>query len=105
MLLGYLKTRQTLHVVQAPAFCRPLELQSTKAKRISLYDFYCIDMSSAVANEITKGFQELQEKCKKYFPKVDPLLINSLLMHQLVNPSEEPIFMVEVFTKRGLNVG
>lgn len=57
----------------------------------------------SAANEIKKEFQELQEKCKKYFPKVDPLLMNSLLLHKMENPAEDPIFTLEVFTKPGLD--
>jgi hypothetical protein len=57
----------------------------------------------SAVNEIKKGFQELQEMCKKYFPKVDPMLINSILLHKMENPSEDPIFTVEVFTKPGLD--
>jgi hypothetical protein len=71
------------------------------AKKTSSQDFYYSIMSAV--NEIQKGFQELQEKYRKYFPKADPMLINSILLHKMENPSEDPIFMVEVFTKPGLD--
>lgn len=57
----------------------------------------------SAVDETKRAFKELQEKYKKYFPKVNLALINSLLMHQMEKPSEEPIFMVEVFTKPGLD--
>ncbi|AIC15661.1 carboxypeptidase-like regulatory domain-containing protein [Nitrososphaera viennensis] len=54
--------------------------------------------------EIRGQFAELQKKYKEYLPKVDPELIDELLLRQLENPSNpDPIFMVEVFTKPGLD--
>jgi hypothetical protein len=53
--------------------------------------------------EISNQFKELQEKYKEYLPKVDPALINDLLLHQMENPSVTPLYMVEIFTKPGTN--
>jgi hypothetical protein len=54
--------------------------------------------------EISNRFRELQEKYKEYLPKVDPALINDLLLHQMENPSVTPLYMVEIFTKHGTNL-
>jgi hypothetical protein len=53
--------------------------------------------------EIGNRFKELQEKYKKYLPRVDPELINDLLLRQMENPSVTPLYMVEIFTKPGTN--
>lgn len=54
-------------------------------------------------SEIRSQFGELQKMYHEQLPKVDPGLIHDLLLHRMENPSIDPIFMVEVFTKRGLN--
>ncbi len=51
--------------------------------------------------EINNQFRELQEKYNLYLPKVDPALINDLLLRQMENPSVIPLFMVELFIKPG----
>lgn len=56
-----------------------------------------------VANEIEGQFAELQKKYREYLPKVDPALVDDLLLHQMENPSVEPMYMLEVFTKPGLD--
>jgi hypothetical protein len=67
--------------------------------RISLYRAAIhIIMSQLI--EISNRFRELQEKYKEYLPKVDPALINDLLLHQMENPSVTPLYMVEIFTKQ-----
>jgi hypothetical protein len=53
--------------------------------------------------EIKDQFLELQKKYQKHLPKVDPELIDDLLLRQIENPRVTPIYMVEVFTKPGLN--
>jgi hypothetical protein len=53
--------------------------------------------------EIKDQFLELQKRYQKYLPKVDPELIDDLLLRQMENPGVTPIYMVEVFTKPGLN--
>lgn len=53
--------------------------------------------------EIKDQFLELQKKYRQYLPKVDPALIDDLLLRQVENPNVVPMYMVEVFTKPGLN--
>lgn len=52
---------------------------------------------------IKEQFEELQRGYREYLPKVDPVLINDLLLRQKENPHITPMYMVEVFTKPGLN--
>src|ERR687895_2630502 len=60
-------------------------------------------MSSTEMLEIKDQFLELQKKYQKYLPKVDPELIDDLLLRQMENPGVTPIYMVEAFTKPGLD--
>src|SRR5919106_398276 len=53
--------------------------------------------------EIKDQFLELQRKYQQYLPKVDPDLIDDLLLRQMENPRVAPMYMIEVFTKPGLN--
>lgn len=53
--------------------------------------------------EIKDQFLELQKKYRQYLPKVDPALIDDLLLRQVENPNVVPMYMVEVFTRSGLN--
>jgi hypothetical protein len=53
--------------------------------------------------EIRDQFLELQKKYRQYLPKVDPALIDDLLLRQVENPNVVPMYMVEVFTRPGLN--
>lgn len=59
-------------------------------------------MSSAML-EIKDQFLELQKNYQKHLPKVDPELIDDLLLRQIENPRVVPMYMIEVFTKPGLN--
>lgn len=59
-------------------------------------------MSQEVA-EIKDQFRRLQEKYEQYLPKVDPGLVHDLLLRQLENPRVAPIYMLEVFTKPGVD--
>lgn len=54
--------------------------------------------------EIKDRFLELQQKYRQHLPKVDPALIDDLLLRQMENPNVVPIYMVEVFTRPGLDV-
>jgi hypothetical protein len=54
-------------------------------------------------DELKDQFEELQKKYRQYLPKVDPALIDDLLLRQMENPHVTPMYMVEVFTKPGLN--
>jgi len=53
--------------------------------------------------EIKNQFEELQKKYQDYLPKVDPDLIYDLLVRQREDPLITPMYMVEVFTKRGID--
>lgn len=66
----------------------------------------CIIKSHHMTTElirIKEQFEELQREYREYLPKVDPALINDLLLRQKENPHITPMYMVEVFTKPGLN--
>jgi hypothetical protein len=54
-------------------------------------------------NEIKTVFKQLRAKYKEHLPKVKPVLIDNLLLRQMEDPSDDPIFMIEVFTKPGLD--
>jgi hypothetical protein len=53
--------------------------------------------------EIKNQFEELQKKYQDYLPKVDPDLIYDLLVRQREDPMTTPMYMVEVFTKQGID--
>lgn len=53
--------------------------------------------------EISDRFKELHGIYSRYLPKVDPALINDLLLRQIENSSVTPQFMIEVFIKPGTN--
>lgn len=57
----------------------------------------------SAVEETKMAFKELHDIYRKHFPKVDLAPMNSLLARQMEKPSEEPIFMLEVFTKPGLD--
>ncbi len=54
-------------------------------------------------NELRKQFTELQKKYTEYLPKVDPELVHDVLLRQMENPGVAPIYMLEVFTKTGVD--
>ncbi|MFB5599610.1 MAG: hypothetical protein ACE5SW_05210 [Nitrososphaeraceae archaeon] len=53
--------------------------------------------------EIKRAFVGLQTLYEAYLPKVDPSLINDLLSRQQKRPGETPFYMVEIFTKKGID--
>jgi hypothetical protein len=53
--------------------------------------------------EIKKQFRELHNMFQEYVPKVDPDLIYDLLIHGQENPNVTPMYMLEVFTKPGVD--
>lgn len=53
--------------------------------------------------EIKERFAELQKQYREHLPKVDPALMDDLLLRQLEKPGAEPVYMVEVFTREGLD--
>ncbi len=61
------------------------------------------NMSSEIL-EINDQFLELQRKYQKHLPKVDPELIDDLLLRMMENPKEQPMYLVEVFTQPGVDV-
>lgn len=52
--------------------------------------------------DIKDQFEELQKKYQDYLPKVDPDLIYDLLVRQREDPLVTPMYMLEVFTKEGI---
>ena len=52
---------------------------------------------------IKEQFEALQKGYREYLPKVDPALIDDLLLRQMENPHITPMYMIEVFTRPGLN--
>lgn len=59
--------------------------------------------SSSELFEIKDQFEVLQKKYKQYLPNVDPALIADLLLRQMENPRSAPMYMVEMFTKPGVD--
>ena len=55
-------------------------------------------------SEVKNQFEELQKKYHTYLPKVDPSLINDLLLRHENNPNVIPTYIVEVFTKQGIDI-
>ena len=48
-------------------------------------------------------FEELQKKYQELLSKVDPNLLNDLLLRQMENPGVAPMYMVEVFLEPGID--
>src|SRR5918997_2627312 len=82
-------------------FC--LKLSNSAKARISVHHHYRECMSSSEMLEIEDQFLELQKRYQKYLPKVDPELIDDLLLRQMENPRVTPFYLIEVFTRPGLN--
>jgi hypothetical protein len=60
---------------------------------------------SKTSELLQNQFEELQKKYEEVLPKVDPKLINDLLLRQMENPrSAPPIYMVETFLEPGTDV-
>lgn len=53
--------------------------------------------------EIKTVYRGLQTLYNTHLPKADPGLIDDLLMRQQQNPKVTPFYMVEIFTKPGIN--
>jgi hypothetical protein len=53
--------------------------------------------------EIKRVYAGLQTLYHIYFPKSDPYLVHDLVRRLEKNPEVTPIYMVEVFTKPGIN--
>ena len=54
-------------------------------------------------NEIKRVYSSLETLYRTYFPKSDPSFIDVLLRRSLRNPEMPPIYMVETFTRAGVN--
>ena len=71
--------------------------------RILLLVYKVTTMSESQIKEIKRVYAGLETLYQTYFPKLDPLLIHDLLRRLKKNPNIPPIYMVEVFTKQGVN--
>ena len=60
-------------------------------------------MMSAELQELRNVFHGLETLYSTYLPKVDPVLLNDLLLREEENSERSPFYMVEVFTKPGTN--
>jgi hypothetical protein len=58
-------------------------------------------MSSSSLDRLKEKYEEYREYCKTILPKVDHVLVADLLNRLQRNP--HPIYMVEVFTKPGVD--
>ena len=70
--------------------------------RISADRFHSNSMTTDLI-EIKGQFEELQKKYREHMPKVDPALVDDLLLRQMENPDVVPMYLLEVFTKEGLD--
>jgi hypothetical protein len=71
--------------------------------RISFLIYKVTTMSESQIKEIKRVYAGLETLYQTYFPKSDPSLIHDLLRRLKKNPNITPIYMVEVFTKPGVN--
>ena len=62
-----------------------------------------ITLSESQIKEIKRVYAGLETLYHTYFPKSDPSLIHDLLKRLQKDPNIPPIYMVEVFTKPGVN--
>jgi len=51
-------------------------------------------------SEIKHEFQKIRRDYADNLPKVDPALLEDLLLRQMEDPTVEPMYMVEVFTTK-----
>ena len=51
-------------------------------------------------SEIKHEFQKMRRAYADNLPKVDPALLEDLLLRQMEDPTLEPMYMVEVFTTK-----
>jgi hypothetical protein len=58
---------------------------------------------SEIGDDIKNTFEHQRKRYREHLPKVDPDLVDSLLVQKEKDPSTDPMFMVEVFTKPGLD--
>lgn len=60
-------------------------------------------MTTTELVHIKKQFEELHNKYRQYLPKVDPALIEDLLLRQRENPGKEFLYTIEVFSDGSRN--
>src|ERR1044071_7832925 len=60
-------------------------------------------MMSAELQELRNVFHGLETLYSIYLPKVDPILLNDLLLREENKSERAPFYMLEVFTKPGTN--
>ena len=53
--------------------------------------------------ELRRKYQEFRTSCKTILPKVDPMLIEDVILRQQQNPREELMYTVEVFSDGSRN--
>src|ERR671932_638118 len=58
-------------------------------------------MMSGEIQELRNVFHGLETLYSTYLPKVDPILLNDLLLREEEKSERAPFYMVEVFTKPG----
>ena len=60
-------------------------------------------MMSGEIQELRNVFHGIETLYSTYLPKVDPTLLNDLLLREEEKSERAPFYMVEVFTKPGTN--
>jgi hypothetical protein len=60
-------------------------------------------MSANSLKELRIVFRGLQTLYQMYLPKVDPILIHDLLVREEEKSERAPFYMVEIFTKEGID--
>ena len=64
---------------------------------------YTSKMMISELQELRNVFHGLETLYNTYFPKVDPILLNDLLLREEEKSECAPFYMIEVFTKPGTN--
>ncbi len=52
----------------------------------------------SAVEELRRRFQEFRTACKTILPKVDPMLVEDVILRQKQNPHEQLMYTVEIFT-------
>lgn len=53
--------------------------------------------------ELRTKFQEFRIACKTILPKVDPVLLEDVILREQQNPQEQPMYTIEVFSDGSRN--
>jgi nitrite reductase (NO-forming) len=51
----------------------------------------------------SKRLNEFQTACKTILPKVDPLLVEDMILHQQRSPQEQPMYTIDILSDGGRN--